>query len=242
MFPTFYSGAERQPQQLPQGRNTSLAASAAAANSQHRLAASGGSQSQQLPAHNNHPPFGSSSGQAGGARGAGRGERRGGLLPSWSSRLIGGGGSRVGEGEAGSNSASSNSRAYGSSNVGSGGGDGGAGDAEDSEVGRDQARILFYHKPTLANVPTGDVPDAVPVYLGCPNGGMALGLPLNESWQGGAQQVVRVFGALFVRGYVRFSVFFFCNFPAVGGKSHMRPVKEDVFCDLGANPSGAKVG
>lgn len=52
-----------------------------------------------------------------------------------------------------------------------------------------QGRILFYHKPTLANVPAGDVPDVVPVYLGCPRGNMALGLPLNEAWQGEEHQV-----------------------------------------------------
>lgn len=135
---------------------------------------------------------------------------------------MGGGGSRVGEGEAGSNSASGNSRAHGSSNVGSRGGDGGAGDSEDSDVGRDQARILFYHKPTLANVPTGDIPDAVPVYLGCPNGGMALGLPLNESWQGGAHQVICVFEVIFVQRCIQFHLFS-RNFSAAGREKHMRP-------------------
>lgn len=54
---------------------------------------------------------------------------------------------------------------------------------------REEGRILFYHKPTLANLPAGDIPDVVPVYLNCPGGGMALGLPLNEAWQGGEQQV-----------------------------------------------------
>lgn len=67
---------------------------------------------------------------------------------------------------------------------GGGGGSGGSGGG-----GGDQGRILFYHKPTLANMPAGDMPDAVPVYLGCPRGGMALGMPLNGTWQGGEQQV-----------------------------------------------------
>lgn len=55
--------------------------------------------------------------------------------------------------------------------------------------GGGQGRILFYHKPTLANVPAGDIPDVVPVYLGCPRGNMALGLPLDEAWQGEEHQV-----------------------------------------------------
>ncbi|CAM9410490.1 unnamed protein product [Ectocarpus sp. 13 AM-2016] len=54
--------------------------------------------------------------------------------------------------------------------------------------GGGQGRILFYHKPTLANVPAGDIPDVVPVYLGCPRGNMALGLPLDEAWQGEEHQ------------------------------------------------------
>lgn len=66
---------------------------------------------------------------------------------------------------------------------------GGGETVDDSDSARAEGRILFYHKPTLANVPAGDVPDVVPVYLGCPGGGMALGLPLNEAWQGGDQQV-----------------------------------------------------
>lgn len=69
------------------------------------------------------------------------------------------------------------------------GGDGGGGGAGEGEGDGDQGRILFYHKPTLAYVPAGDVPDVVPVYIGCPGGGMALGLPLNEAWQGGEHQV-----------------------------------------------------
>ncbi|CAM9898640.1 unnamed protein product, partial [Hapterophycus canaliculatus] len=64
---------------------------------------------------------------------------------------------------------------------GSGGGGGGSDEMR-------EGRILFYHKPTLANVPAGDVPDVVPVYLGCPRGNMALGLPLNEAWQGEEHQ------------------------------------------------------
>lgn len=61
--------------------------------------------------------------------------------------------------------------------------------ADNPQTEAQDGRILFYHKPTLANDPAGDIPDAVPVYLGCPGGGMALGLPLNEAWQGGEQQV-----------------------------------------------------
>lgn len=87
---------------------------------------------------------------------------------------------------------------------GEGGGDGSGTSGE--------GRILFYHKPTLANVPAGDVPDVVPVYLGCPRGNMALGLPLNEAWQGEERQVclggqwsggVPSVGAL-IRSFVRF--------------------------------------
>eukprot|EP00752_Nemacystus_decipiens_P012073 g10704.t1 len=78
------------------------------------------------------------------------------------------------------------SRRSGSSSLdaserGEGGGGGGS-----STSG--EGRILFYHKPTLAHVPAGDVPDVVPVYLGCPRGNMALGLPLNEAWQGEEHQ------------------------------------------------------
>lgn len=102
-------------------------------------------------------------------------------LPFWPSLRPNG--ARVGEG---GSAASSNSTR--GSNVGGGDGGGGGG-VEDAETARNQPRILFYHKPTLANVPASDIPDVVPVYLGCPNGGMALGLPLNEAWQGGAQQV-----------------------------------------------------
>lgn len=71
---------------------------------------------------------------------------------------------------------------------GEGGSGGGGGDGEGSGANR-EGRILFYHKPTLANVPAGDVPDVVPVYLGCPRGNMALGLPLDEAWQGEEHQV-----------------------------------------------------
>eukprot|EP00904_Undaria_pinnatifida_P007099 jgi/Undpi1/3519/HiC_scaffold_16.g06891.m1 len=76
---------------------------------------------------------------------------------------------------------------------GGGGATGGISGATDtggngSGGGSGEGRILFYHKPTLANIPAGDVPDVVPVYLGCPRGSMALGLPLNEAWQGGDHQ------------------------------------------------------
>lgn len=80
---------------------------------------------------------------------------------------------------------------------GSGAGGSGSGSGGASGSGNGQGQILFYHKPTLANVPAGDVPDVVPVYLGCPRGSMALGLPLNEAWQGGDHQVS---AACFIRG------------------------------------------
>ena len=69
------------------------------------------------------------------------------------------------------------------------GGSGTGGSGSGGASGNGQGQILFYHKPTLANVPAGDIPDVVPVYLGCPRGSMALGLPLNEAWQGGDHQV-----------------------------------------------------
>ncbi|CAN0054837.1 unnamed protein product [Pylaiella littoralis] len=69
-----------------------------------------------------------------------------------------------------------------------GGGGGGGGDGDSSNTSGQGGRILFYHKPTLANVPAGDVPDVVPVYLGCPRGNMALGLPLSQAWQGEENQ------------------------------------------------------
>lgn len=82
-------------------------------------------------------------------------------------------------------SSGSGSYSLGASERGGGGGGGGDGSSTSSQGGR----ILFYHKPTLANVPAGDIPDAVPVYLGCPRGNMALGLPLNQAWQGEEHQV-----------------------------------------------------
>lgn len=98
----------------------------------------------------------------------------------------------------------------------SGRGVGGGGDGDASEEGQ----ILFYHKPTLANVPAGDVPDVVPVYLGCPRGGMALGLPLNDAWQGGEQQVRRVL----TNGKVFHSCMFCCGAAAL-------LVEKDISCD-----------
>lgn len=79
-------------------------------------------------------------------------------------------------------------------NIAPSGRDGGSGGGSGVDGGEaaEQGRVLFYHKPTLANVPAGDIPDSVPVYLGCPGGGMALGLPLNEAWQGEDQQVTAV--------------------------------------------------
>lgn len=71
-------------------------------------------------------------------------------------------------------------------------GRGGGGSGVNGGEAAEQGRVLFYHKPTLANVPAGDIPDSVPVYLGCPGGGMALGLPLNEAWQGEDHQVITV--------------------------------------------------
>lgn len=91
------------------------------------------------------------------------------------------GGGRGGEMSGGSMAGSSRPRSLGCEGTGV--------EIDDPEAGGG-GRILFYHKPTLANVPAGDIPDVVPVYLGCPNGGMALGLPLNEAWQGAAQQVI----------------------------------------------------
>lgn len=73
----------------------------------------------------------------------------------------------------------------------SGSGSGGGSGVDGGEAA-EQGRVLFYHKPTLANVPAGDIPDSVPVYLGCPGGGMALGLPLNEAWEGEDHQVIAV--------------------------------------------------
>lgn len=90
--------------------------------------------------------------------------------------------SNRGVGEGGSASQVDGGASVDASDRGRGGGGGGSG------AGR-EGRILFYHKPTLANVPAGDVPDVVPVYLGCPRGNMALGLPLNEAWQGEEHQV-----------------------------------------------------
>lgn len=72
--------------------------------------------------------------------------------------------------------------------------------------GGGQGRILFYHKPTLANVPAGDIPDVVPVYLGCPRGNMALGLPLDEAWQGEEHQVRSIMHRSGGKGGLRLNV------------------------------------
>lgn len=106
--------------------------------------------------------------------------------------------------------AEANGRAAGRLPSRGGGGNSSLDASERGEGGGDASstsgRILFYHKPTLANVPAGDVPDVVPVYLGCPRGNMALGLPLNEAWQGEEHQVwegskcrhfVSIFGVLY---------------------------------------------
>ncbi|CAM9314100.1 unnamed protein product, partial [Choristocarpus tenellus] len=63
------------------------------------------------------------------------------------------------------------------------------GGREEQEGGEgDDNRILFYHKPALANTTTGDWPESIPIYLSCPGGGMALGLPLNGVWEGTEQE------------------------------------------------------